>query len=217
MQDSLFDAIANDLRQTGLSVVRLKDVSVATDTTECLASRLFKRLMQLQSHQMESAGTGRLQEHQLNERVRRDKIHWLSRQDDAESCWLNFMDEMRVAMNRRLLLGLFSHECHFAHYQPGAFYKRHLDAFKGKSNRMLTTVFYLNPEWHLADGGELVVYESEHSDAVRAVLRPEFGTLVTFLSEEFPHEVLPAKRDRYSIAGWFRINTSMNGVIDPPR
>lgn len=34
------------------------------------------------------------------------------------------------------------------------------------------------------------------------------GTLVVFLSEEFEHEVLPAKRDRYSIAGWFRVNPS---------
>jgi len=27
---------------------------------------------------------------------------------------------------------------------------------------------------------------------------------VIFLSERFPHEVLPAKKKRHSIAGWFR-------------
>jgi len=32
--------------------------------------------------------------------------------------------------------------------------------------------------------------------------------LVIFLSEEFPHEVLPANTHRYSIAGWFRVNNS---------
>jgi SM-20-related protein len=45
---------------------------------------------------------------------------------------------------------------------------------------------------------------------------PQMGTLVVFLSERFPHEVLPAHADRYSIAGWFRVNTSINNQIDPP-
>jgi hypothetical protein len=30
------------------------------------------------------------------------------------------------------------------------------------------------------------------------------GTLVVFLSDRFPHEVLPARRERLSLAGWFR-------------
>ena len=34
---------------------------------------------------------------------------------------------------------------------------------------------------------------------------------------EFPHEVLPAMRDRYAIAGWFRLNSSIANNIDPPR
>ena len=33
---------------------------------------------------------------------------------------------------------------------------------------------------------------------------PEGGSLVVFLSAELPHEVLPASRERMSIAGWFR-------------
>jgi len=28
--------------------------------------------------------------------------------------------------------------------------------------------------------------------------------MVLFLSDKFPHEVLPSKIDRYSIAGWFK-------------
>jgi len=46
---------------------------------------------------------------------------------------------------------------------------------------------------------------------------PKGGRLVLFLSEEFPHEVLPANQERYSIAGWFRVNGSGNGRLDPPR
>ncbi|MET0091118.1 MAG: hypothetical protein ABW068_14070, partial [Candidatus Thiodiazotropha sp.] len=36
-------------------------------------------------------------------------------------------------------------------------------------------------------------------------------------SERFPHEVLPAQRDRYSIAGWYRVINNQQGRIDPPR
>jgi SM-20-related protein len=35
---------------------------------------------------------------------------------------------------------------------------------------------------------------------------PRAGTLVCFLSERIPHEVLAAHVDRISIAGWFRRN-----------
>ena len=45
---------------------------------------------------------------------------------------------------------------------------------------------------------------------------PLMGTLVVFLSEKVPHEVSAAKRLRHSIAGWFRVNTSLGPHIDPP-
>ena len=35
--------------------------------------------------------------------------------------------------------------------------------------------------------------------------------------EEIPHEVKPARRDRFSITGWFRLNTSSPDRVDPPR
>ncbi len=33
---------------------------------------------------------------------------------------------------------------------------------------------------------------------------PQAGTLLVFMSEKWPHEVLPATRDRLSITGWLR-------------
>ena len=74
----------------------------------------------------------------------------------------------------------------------GAFYKKHLDAFKGTNSRILSTVLYLNPGWLAGDGGELVLYHPV-SDEVLEVVTPDFGKMVIFLSEEFPHEVLPAQ------------------------
>jgi SM-20-related protein len=119
-------------------------------------------------------------------------------------------------LNQRLFLGLFSFESHYAHYAPGAYYKRHYDAFRGEANRVLSVVCYLNPNWSASDGGELVLYRDEQDREGLKVV-PLYGTVVVFLSEEFPHEVLPASRDRYSVAGWFRVNCSIDNKIDPPR
>ena len=66
------------------------------------------------------------------------------------------------------------------------------------------------------NSGELVIYENEEDLQGQKVL-PKLATLVVFLSEEFPHEVLPAKKDRYSIAGWYRVNNSSAQRIDPPQ
>ena len=106
-------------------------------------------------------------------------------------------------------------ESHFAHYAPGHFYKRHIDAFKGDANRVLSLVTYLNPDWLSTDAGELVIYQ-DSDDRQGKYVRPELGTLAVFLSEEFEHEVKAAKRDRYSIAGWFRLNSSTPDKVDPP-
>ena len=61
--------------------------------------------------------------------------------------------------------------------------------------------------WKAEDGGELVLYRGEE-DSQGMRVSPSWGTIVVFLSEEFPHEVLPANRDRYSIAGWYHLNSS---------
>ncbi|WP_430461595.1 2OG-Fe(II) oxygenase [Thalassolituus sp. LLYu03] len=208
--DTLFESIAQGLQTQGYAITQ-----AALPLT--LTAGLLLRVSQLPEYQFAVAGTGRQQEHQLNGFVRRDKIRWLNDEHPAEQAWLDFMGDLQRYMNRRLFLGLFSYECHFAHYQPGDFYRKHMDAFRGQSNRVLTTVLYLNPDWETQDGGELVMYRDDDHNEELLRLVPRFGTLVTFLSEEFPHEVLPARRDRYSIAGWFRLNASTNHRADPPR
>ncbi|MFO6424403.1 2OG-Fe(II) oxygenase [Motilimonas sp. KMU-193] len=183
-----------------------------------LTQDLLLQASQMPASAFNSAGIGRQQDHIQNEFVRRDEIHWIDGNTAAEQAWLDWNKALQNYLNKRLFLGLFSYESHFAHYRPGAFYKKHVDAFRGEANRVLTTVFYLNPNWTTEDGGELVIYP-EHSNEgatdIIAKVMPTFGTMVLFLSEEFPHEVLPAKRDRYSIAGWFRVNNTTK--LDPPR
>lgn len=179
---------------------------------------LFLHTRQLDEQQLQRAGIGRDQDHQLNRFVRTDRIRWLERgQSGPVDAYLAWTEGLRLALNRRLFLGLFDYEAHFARFNEGDYYKRHLDAFRGNTNRVLTTVLYLNPGWTTADGGELLMYAAEDSEEVIERLMPSFGTLVIFLSERFPHEVLPAGRQRHSIAGWFRVNNSLGEVIDPPK
>lgn len=207
---AIFERIAEDLYAHGYCV--LTDAFPAD-----LTQNLFEHIQSFSQQDFHPAGTGRLQEHQLNSKIRRDKIRWLSAQSPAEEAWLSYMSELQRYLNRRLFLGLFSYECHFSHYQPGDFYRKHMDAFRGQANRILTTVLYLNPHWQPSDKGELVMYQAEDHDQELLRVAPKAGTLVTFLSEEYPHEVLPCHNHRYSIAGWFRLNSSHAQRVDPPR
>ena len=210
LTQSLYDQIADALVDTGYLIL-------PSALPETLAQELYAHLRAHDDDDFQRAGIGREQDHQLHGQIRRDQIRWLGRNQTIEAAYLNWMEGLREGLNRRLFMGLFDYEAHFAHYPPGAFYKRHLDAFRGQTNRILTTVLYLNPDWQESQGGELLIWPDPDSDQVMASVVPRMGTLVIFLSEQFPHEVLPATDDRYSIAGWFRVNASINNQIDPPR
>ncbi|WP_345292682.1 2OG-Fe(II) oxygenase [Kangiella marina] len=205
----LFTKIAKDLSDQGYSVT-------PDGLPKSLASALYKQLKAMKDSEFDTAGIGRKQNHRVSDVVRTDEICWIDGTSKAGQEWLEWSSELREFLNLQLFLGLFSFESHFAHYAPGDFYKRHLDAFKGESNRVLSLVVYLNPDWKAEDEGQLVLY-SDADDREGVKVTPNFGTVVAFLSEGFPHEVLPAARDRYSIAGWFRLNTSHMDRVDPPR
>lgn len=172
-----------------------------------LALALRDEAFQLQEDQLKAAGTGRKRDHHLNTQIRADAICWLEPATAASTAYLSIMEAIRKGLNSRLYLGLFAYECHYARYEPGAFYKTHLDAFGGERNRMISTICYLNQNWTTADQGELVLYEPGAEQQV-AILAPAFNRMVVFLSERFPHEVLPTRRTRYSLTGWFRINAA---------
>ena len=166
---------------------------------------------ELQCDEFKTAGIGRQTDFHVQQTIRSDKIHWIQPNTEITADFLQWMDSLRVGLNRRLFMGLFDYESHFAHYPVGAFYKKHVDAFRGnrkqgQSNRVLSTVLYLNDAWRLGDGGELLLYAEDDDNKVIETILPECGRLVIFLSEKCPHEVLPAKRERKSIAGWFRVN-----------
>jgi SM-20-related protein len=194
--ESLFDQIADALADTGYIVLD-------QPLPDSLIRGLIENL-QMQQAALKPAGVGRQGDFQLDQNIRGDAIQWLEPGDLAVTEFLCWMDTLRLAINQRLYLGLFEYEAHYALYAPGAFYQKHRDAFKGNLGRKLSTVLYLNPDWDLMAGGELVLYDEADTTQLARVA-PECGRLVIFLSEDFPHEVLPATQPRQSIAGWFRI------------
>jgi SM-20-related protein len=209
IDETLFGLIADDIERQGYSVR-------PGAFPQGLAEALLAQQQGLAASNYEHAGIGRGQRYLKNEFVRTDEICWITGESEAGQRWLEWAAQLQNFLNRRLFLGLFSFESHFAHYAPGDYYRRHHDAFRGQTNRVLSLVLYLNSGWTPADGGELVLYRDDRDREGLKVV-PLFGTIVTFLSEDFAHEVLPARRDRYSIAGWFRVNMSIGGRVDPPR
>lgn len=203
-----YDLIANRLHRDGW-------IYLPTGLEPAMALELLQDAHRLPEEQWRQAGIGRRQDHHTNALIRRDAISWLTGQTEVQRWYLAAAEALREALNRRLLLGLFDYECHYARYHSGAFYRKHRDAFRGRSNRVLTTVTYLNPDWIATDGGEIVLYDEQ--DTALAKLQPNLGAMVIFLSEDFPHEVLTANRSRFSITGWFRRNTSTADGVDPAR
>lgn len=186
------------------------------DLTLCQA--LHRELLHMAEYGvLNEAGIGRGQQHHLRKDIRSDAIHWLDRESEAQRLYLDAMTELQHALNHALFLGLFEYEAHFAHYPPGAFYQRHVDSFRGRANRVISTVGYLTPHWPNNGGGEMVIYHPDNPTQELARVIPEAGTFACFLSDTIPHEVLPTRHPRASIAGWFRRNASLGGVLDPAR
>ena len=141
-----------------------------------------------------------------NSTLRGDFIHWIeaSNASEAEMVYLNNMAKLQQAINQAFFLGLFELESHFAIYPPGAGYQKHLDQFIGKEERKVSCILYLNENWSSEDGGQLRMYLDQKNENRFIDISPQAGTLVVFLSSDFLHEVLPAKRERISVTGWFR-------------
>lgn len=168
---------------------------------------------------LQAAGIGRGNDHRLSSAVRGDQIYWLDGASPAQARWLRQMQRLQRKLNRSLYLGLNDYESQFAHFAPGTFYRRHLDSFVGRESRMVSTVLYLNRNWHERDGGCLTLFDPVTGAPLRRLL-PLGGTLVIFMSELIPHEVEVTHRARLSIAGWFRRDSgsaALSGAtIKPP-
>lgn len=210
LQADALTQLIEDIRFQGYSI---QDNLLDPD----LVSRLQTEVECLEESQMKLAGIGRKQDYLKDQNARRDYICWIDESHQAGADFLCAMDTIKQVLNRQFMLGLFDYESHYARYQAGGFYEKHLDAFKGTSNRVLSTVLYLNEAWQTEDAGEFVLFDEHQQEKEVGRFLPVKGRLAIFLSESFPHQVIAANRQRHSIAGWFRINASISGMIDPTR
>jgi SM-20-related protein len=170
---------------------------------ERLAHQLKSHLLSLHDQQlMAVAGTGNQQSLALNPSIRKDRIYWLDRShhNAFEEEFLDGIQAFIAYLNRHCYAGIRSSEFHYALYEPGSFYQRHLDRFSNDDNRQFSLITYLNDCWQEGDGGELVVYQGELAHRIA----PTMGQTVFFRSHLLAHQVLATTKLRLSITGWLR-------------
>jgi SM-20-related protein len=194
--DTALDAIADRIGDHGWAVT---PGFIAREAVETLRSVVLERAAR---GEFRPAAVGAGPRRAVRADIRGDRICWVhAPESPAEERLLQEFDALRLALNRVLQLGLFEFECHYALYPAGAGYARHIDQLIAGAARRVSIVLYLNADWNRADGGALRLYR----DAAEPVeILPRGGTLVTFLSERFEHEVLPTQRERLSLTGWLR-------------
>lgn len=154
-----------------------------------------------------SIGSGTLKKTEAE--IRGDSIYWLDEKNDSDlqKNFLSVLTEIRNDLNRKFYLGLRSAEAHYSVYPPEARYDKHYDNQKGRQNRVVTFVLYLNEGWQKSHGGELQMFSATNEDQVIDNIEPQLGQFVLFDSKLFPHQVLPNKHQRKSLTGWLRDDT----------
>ena len=160
---------------------------------------------------LRQAGIGAGARYRLAEDIRGDRIRWIdpARLSPTEREALSRLDQLRLACNRELQLGLFDFEGHFAAYSEGSYYRRHRDQPRESDARVLSCVLYLNEAWQPEDDGRLRLYLGDDAEPAHVDFLPEGGALVCFLSARYFHEVLPTQRERLSLTGWFRQRSTL--------
>jgi SM-20-related protein len=183
-----------DLTADGLSV---RDDFLAPSEVAALADCARLRRARGDFHEARIGGGKYLR----REDIRGDSTCWItSPLLPAEQSLLQDFEQLRLELNRAAYLGLFDLEVHYAWYPPGAGYARHVDQPQGRAQRRVSVLLYLNEGWTPEAGGELRLFDmAGHRD-----IEPVAGRLVCFLSAGREHAVLPTRRDRLSISGWFR-------------
>lgn len=150
-----------------------------------------------------SAKIGAKHNHQQNNTIRNDEICWLDEEhsNPAIAAYFQHTTEIANILNQQLFLGLIEFETHFASYQAGAFYKKHVDQFTNTKTRKISCVYYLNQDWQPSYGGELLIYNK--GDSLIESVVPDGNRFICFTSD-LPHEVCLTQQTRYSISGWMK-------------
>jgi SM-20-related protein len=168
-----------------------------------LAVSLHKNLLALdEEDKMKTAGIGNLFVKDRDQDKRGDKIFWIDNQSDefSERAFLNQINLFIEHLNDTCYTGINAYEFHYALYETGSYYRRHVDQFQNNSDRKFSMIHYLNADWKEDEGGELLIYHENKTDKIF----PEMQKAVFFRSEDCEHEVSRSTRPRMSISGWLK-------------
>lgn len=143
--------------------------------------------------QFRQAKIGQTQSAVRNNLIRTDEICWLDEPQDnpAAIAFLTKIKDIANRLNQRFFLGLVEFEMHFAIYQPGTFYRKHVDQFATTKSRRISCVYYLNKNWTKEYSGELILYNGDNHQLARIL--PQGNRFVCFTSD-LPHEVHETKK-----------------------
>ena len=168
-----------------------------------LSKVLQQNIRQLQEDNgMKTAGIGNDRVKDANQQMRSDKICWLDKNNNNvfEQEFLELAEAFIGHLNSTCFTSINSYEFHYAVYEEGNFYKRHIDQFRSDNQRKFSLINYLNEDWLEEDGGQLYLYQDETVQKIQ----PESKTAVFFKSDEMEHEVALCNRSRMSITGWLK-------------
>lgn len=195
---TLFDTIIDSYLEHKVGIVE-------NFLTPSLSNHLKDNLHMLYSqNQLLDAGTGNEIEVNHDKKIRSDKIFWLDRihQNKYENDFFDLMDRFIIYLNQTCYTGITGYEFHYALYETGSFYKKHVDQFRNNKKRVYSMIMYLNSDWQIGDGGELCIYNEDGCQHIS----PTQGKSVFFKSDELEHEVLLANKPRMSITGWLKVD-----------
>lgn len=149
---------------------------------------------------LKKAAIGSSGNEKIIQEIRGDFTYWINKNIDKQIDFLfKEIDDLKLLINRYCFLSLSGYEFHLALYPEGSFYKKHLDQFSQRSNRMISIIVYLNEVWQNGDGGELKIYLK---DGTSKLIAPYLNRCIMFKSDSLLHEVLKANKPRKSMTGW---------------
>jgi SM-20-related protein len=159
-------------------------------------------LKSIEEEKLRLAGIGQGADFEKVKSIRSDKIKWIQNNTEiaAESSFLDEINTFSSYLNQTCYTGITGNEFHYAVYEKGTFYKRHLDQFKNDENRKFSVITYLNKDWKEEDGGQLLLFIGDETIKIQ----PNWGKTVFLKSELIEHEVSLSHRQRLSITGWLR-------------
>ncbi len=181
-----------------------------------LSPPLLEQLLaffQAKQDSLTPAKVGALGDRQILQDIRSDLTYWLDKQRDTSlASVFAWIEESLQRWNRLLFLSLSGYEFHLAFYPKGGHYAKHLDQFRGRNNRLISCVLYLNSNWNEGDGGELQLYDALGKNETLRIA-PIMNRMVFFRSDTVWHAVLPAKAPRKSLTGWLLYQPSDVGAV----